>query len=280
MRVLIVGAKGQLGQEVAQFMKTQGTHEIFALDKQQLDITLYSDVMTLVSTIKPDVIINCAAYTAVDQAELHPETARAINTDASRNVAMAAKLLGSKLCFVSTDYVFDGEAQTLYKETDQANPINIYGKSKLAGEQEVQSILDKYFIVRTSWLYGDYGANFVKTMLRLAAERDSIKVVNDQIGSPTYAKDLAWFITKLIESDKYGLYHASNTGQCTWYEFAKAIFELKGITSIEVNPCTTAEYIQLAKRPKFSVMEHKAMKENGFGEMRHWRAALEDSWIK
>ncbi|TCZ76851.1 dTDP-4-dehydrorhamnose reductase [Paenibacillus albiflavus] len=279
MRVLIVGAKGQLGQEVVQFMRTQGTHEIVALDKQKLDITLYPDVMNTVSTIKPDVIINCAAYTAVDQAELHPETARAINTDASRNVAMAAKAVGSKLCFVSTDYVFDGVALTPYKETDQTNPINVYGMTKLAGEQEVKSILNDYFIVRTSWLYGEYGTNFVKSMLKLASERDSIKVVNDQVGSPTYAKDLALFISNLIRTEKYGIYHTSNTGQCTWYEFAKKIFEIKGIKHLEVIPCTTDEYPQLAKRPKFSVMENAAMKINGFSQMRHWEEALEDSWI-
>jgi dTDP-4-dehydrorhamnose reductase len=177
------------------------------------------------------------------------------------------------LCYISTDYVFDGKASQPYNEYDNTNPSGIYGKSKRAGELAVQTLNTKYFIVRTSWLYGSHGNNFVKTMLKLGKKKDQLNVVHDQVGSPTYTVDLCLFLADLIQTEKYGIYHVSNTGACSWFEFAKAIFEESGI-SIQVNPCTTVEFPKPAPRPKYSVMDHMSIRTNDFQDLQHWRVAL------
>ncbi|WP_141336619.1 dTDP-4-dehydrorhamnose reductase [Paenibacillus sp. tmac-D7] len=278
MKVLVTGAKGQLGQDVVSLFQQQ-QHDVWGMTRNELDITDQEQCISKISEIQPDVIVHCAAYTAVDQAETDEDQAYAVNAVGTRNLAVAAEQFGSKLCYISTDYVFDGQASKPYTEYDNTNPTGVYGKSKRAGEWLVQNLSSKFFIVRTSWVFGLHGNNFVKTMLKLAQERSQLKVVHDQIGSPTYTADLAEFILQLVSTEKYGIYHASNAGVCSWFEFAKAIFEERGI-NITVDPCTTEEFPRPAPRPKYSVMDHLSIRTNGFEDMRHWRDALRDFLAK
>ncbi|MEV5027361.1 dTDP-4-dehydrorhamnose reductase [Paenibacillus sp. LPE1-1-1.1] len=271
MKIVITGANGQLGRELSEW--TTGTAEIIGFGRHELDITSLPACRNLFALHQPDVVIHCAAYTAVDKAESEPDEAFRVNAAGTRNVAVAAREVGAKLCYISTDYVFDGTGTTPYNEYDKTNPLTVYGKSKFAGEQLVQTLYDRYYIVRTSWVFGKYGNNFVKTMLKLAEERDQLKVVADQIGSPTYTYDLAEFLLELVHTDYYGIYHASNSGTCSWYDFAQAIFEESG-SKIILEPCTTAEFPRPAPRPAYSVMDHSAMRSNGFNVLRPWREAL------
>ncbi|WP_414698875.1 dTDP-4-dehydrorhamnose reductase [Paenibacillus sp. LPE1-1-1.1] len=271
LKIVITGANGQLGRELSEW--TTGTAEIIGFGRHELDITSLPACRNLFALHQPDVVIHCAAYTAVDKAESEPDEAFRVNAAGTRNVAVAAREVGAKLCYISTDYVFDGTGTTPYNEYDKTNPLTVYGKSKFAGEQLVQTLYDRYYIVRTSWVFGKYGNNFVKTMLKLAEERDQLKVVADQIGSPTYTYDLAEFLLELVHTDYYGIYHASNSGTCSWYDFAQAIFEESG-SKIILEPCTTAEFPRPAPRPAYSVMDHSAMRSNGFNVLRPWREAL------
>jgi dTDP-4-dehydrorhamnose reductase len=272
LKVLVTGANGQLGRELTEWRDSR--FEIHGYSREFLDVSDLQQCRSIVAQVQPDAIIHCAAYTAVDKAEMEPDEAFRINSSGSRNIALAARENGAKLCLVSTDYVFDGTSQTAYNEYDQPNPKTVYGKSKLAGEQLVQTLHERYFIVRTSWVYGKYGNNFVKTMLKLSEERDELKVVADQVGSPTYTYDLAGFLFELVRTDYFGIYHASNTGTCSWYDFAKAIFAESG-KSTAVEPCTTAEFPRPAPRPAFSMMDHAALRTNGFHNLPHWRDALQ-----
>lgn len=272
MKVFVTGANGQLGQELVKQL-TNLEIELVAYTKSELDICNLFAVIQEVQKVKPDVIINATAYTKVDLAESNQELAFAVNAYGQRNLAVAAEKVGAKICYVSTDYVFDGEATEPYEEHALVNPIGVYGKSKYAGEQLTQTLSTKYFIVRTAWVYGEYGPNFVKTMLRLANERDELGVVSDQIGSPTYTVDLADFILQLVQTEQYGIYHCTNSGTCSWYEFAKAIFEENGI-EIKVNPLSTEQYPTPAKRPAYSVLSHQALTINGFKPIRHWQEGL------
>jgi len=272
MRILVTGAEGQLGVDVVEACKANHM-EVLGVGRSQLDVTDLVQSKAVVASFMPDVIIHCAAYTAVDQAETEADKAYAVNAFGARNMAVAAEAVKAKLCLVSTDYVFDGKGAAPYREYDPVNPLGIYGKSKYAGERLVQSLASRYFIVRTSWLYGRHGSNFVKTMLRLAQDKTSISVVSDQIGSPTYSADLAAFLIELTATEHYGIYHASNTGTCSWYEFSQAIFEESGIP-MTVLPCTTEQFPRPAPRPKYSVMDHTAIRANGFAELPHWRVSL------
>lgn len=280
MKVLVTGAAGQLGTDVVSLFQEAG-HTVFACDRNNLDITDQDACFMALNELKPNAVIHCAAYTAVDQAEQEVDSAFAVNADGTRNLVIASERIGAKFCYISTDYVFDGLSKEPYHEYDNTNPQSIYGKSKRAGEILVQSLSSAYFIVRTSWVYGLHGNNFVKTMMRLGAEKPEIKVVNDQKGSPTYTVDLAHFLLELVQTEKYGIYHASNTGTCTWYEFAEAIFaEAELLTDksypAKVNPCTTEEYPLPAPRPQNSVMEHVAIRTNGLTDLRPWREGLRD----
>lgn len=272
IRVLVTGAGGQLGRELALWPE-HPEWVLVGLGRNEMDITSLEQCRRAVAEHAPDVVIHCAAYTAVDQAESDPDAAFRINAVGTRNVALASREVGAKLIYVSTDYVFDGNCDQPYREYDGTNPQSVYGKSKLAGEQLVQSLHDRWFIVRTSWVYGLHGANFVKTMLKLGKEKDKLGVVHDQHGSPTYTKDLAAFLLQLAGTESYGIYHASNTGSCTWFEFAKAIFEESGMT-IELNPCTTEEFPRPAPRPRYSVMDHGSIRVNGLEDLPPWREAL------
>jgi dTDP-4-dehydrorhamnose reductase len=272
MKILVTGANGQLGRELVLLPAPRDT-EIVGFTREELDITDLGQCRSVIQSHKPDAIIHCAAYTKVDQAESEPDEAYRVNTYGTRNAALAAEEVGAKFVYISTDYVFDGRADKPYREYDRTDPQTVYGRSKLAGEQLVQSLSSRYFIVRTSWVYGKHGANFVKTMLKLAEERDRLKVVHDQIGSPTYTLDLARFLLELVKSDYYGIYHASNSGVCSWYEFAKAIFEERRL-NVHVEPCTTEEFPRPAPRPAWSVLDHGAIRAHGFEPLRPWREAL------
>lgn len=272
MKVLVTGANGQLGSDIVRLLRKQG-HVVYAHSRDTLDITRLEQCRDVLHAQRPDVIIHCAAYTSVDKAESDEDGAYLVNAVGSRNIAVAAEQIEAKLCYMSTDYVFDGESAQAYREYDLTNPQTIYGKSKLAGEQLVQTLSSKYFIVRTSWVYGAQGQNFVKTMLKLGKEKSSLQVVQDQVGSPTYTVDLASFLEKLIRTEYYGIYHASNSGSCSWYEFAQVIFEEAGI-KIELLPCTTEQFPRPARRPKNSALEHLSIRTNGFEDMRGWRDAL------
>lgn len=279
MRVLVTGAEGQLGRDVVHVFNTVSNIVVSGLGRQELDITDFNQCKKVINLIRPDVIIHCAAYTAVDKAESDEDQAYAVNTLGTRNLAVAAESIGSKVCYISTDYVFDGRSDKPYKEYDVVNPINVYGKTKQAGETMVISFSHRYFIVRTSWVFGLHGNNFVKTMLKLAEERDHIKVVDDQKGSPTFTEDLAEFIYELIQTDKYGIYHASNSGSCSWYEFAKTIIEEKKLGTAII-PCATEDFPRPAPRPRFTVMDHLSIRANGFKELRPWKEALSEFLIK
>ncbi|WP_066297124.1 dTDP-4-dehydrorhamnose reductase [Bacillus sp. FJAT-29937] len=272
MKIVITGANGQLGQELVQQLQ-QTSFTIYAFTKNDLDITDTENVQKVIGEIQPHVIINAAAYTKVDLAETEEELAFIVNGFAQRNLAVAAEKVGAKICYVSTDYVFDGESSTPYGEYETCKPLGVYGKSKYVGEQLTQSLSSKYFIVRTAWVYGEYGPNFVKTMIKLAEDRNEIGVVHDQVGSPTYTVDLAEFIIKLIQTDKFGIYHATNSGTCSWYEFAKAIFEGLGLDT-KVNPLTSDRFSRPAARPSYSVLDNMALRVNGFPQLRHWKEGL------
>jgi len=271
LTLLVTGANGQLGQELVRMSSDRV--RLVGYGRDQLDITDLKQCREALAAVRPDAVIHAAAYTAVDKAEAEPDEAYRVNALGTRNLAIAAREQGAKLCYVSTDYVFNGRGTSPYNEYDNTDPQSVYGKSKRAGEVLLQSLSDRYFIVRTSWVYGKYGNNFVKTMLKLAAERDSVTVVEDQIGSPTYTYDLAKFLIELAQTEAYGIYHASNTGVCSWYEFAQAIFEESGI-AIRTEPCTTEQFPRPAPRPAYSVMDHAAIRQNGFTDLRPWREAL------
>ena len=283
MKILITGANGMLAKSVKERLK-EG-NELVCTDVEELDITNGQMVMEFVSKEKPDYIINCAAYTAVDKAEEAGEIVEKINADGPMNLAKAAKANDSILVHISTDYVFGGEldVEKDYKEDDEKNPVTAYGITKLHGEEKIQENTDKYYIFRTAWLYGD-GNNFVRTMLKLGEAKDEISVVADQHGSPTYAEDLANIIGEAIEKKiPYGIYHATNQGYITWYDFTKAIFEDAGIICA-VNPVTTEQYIDMmkitqAKRPKNSQLSKEKLLAQGI-TVPEWEDALKRYLIK
>ena len=255
MRILVTGARGMLGTDLVCILEEK-EHEVFATDIDELDITQLDFLRKMTEEISPDIIINCAAYTDVDKAEEEPDKAFLINGIGVQNLALVCKDLDIDLCHISTDYVFDGTKEEPYTPNDVPCPLNTYGKSKLAGEKYIQEILSKFYIIRTSWLYGKYGKNFVYTILNLAKKQKKLKVVNDQIGSPTWTMTLAQVIAKIIPTHKYGLYHATDKTESgiSWYEFAKEIVRLSGLKS-EVIPVKTEEFPRPAKRPTNSVLD-------------------------
>jgi dTDP-4-dehydrorhamnose reductase len=280
MKVFVTGSAGQLGQDLMLLLQGED-YEVLGCDRQEMDITDLDQCSEVIGGFGPDVVIHCAAHTAVDAAETDIDAAYLINATGSRNVALAAEKAGAKLVYISTDYVFGGMGTQPYHEYDNTDPKSIYGKSKRAGEILVQSLSSKFFIVRTSWVYGKYGSNFVKTMLKLGQEKPLLQVVDDQKGSPTYTVDLARFLLELIQTEKYGVYHASNSEFCTWYEFTQAIFaeaeEILGLTfTAKLEPCTTEQFVRPAPRPHNSMLEHLAIRTNGFQDIRPWREGLRD----
>ena len=273
MKILITGSDGMLGHDLADVLK--GKHELILTTSKTLDITDKNHVIDFVSSQKPDMLINAAAYTDVDGCEKNQELAYSVNGEGVRNLAMACKKIGCGLVHISTDYVFSGENTRPWVEDDETGPISVYGKSKLEGEKAICEILDKYFILRTAWLYGVNGRNFPKTMLELSENHSKITVVYDEVGTPTYTLDLAQAISKLIETDCYGIYHLTNSGSCSWCEFARYIFEIAG-ADIEVVPVTADEFARPAPRPSYSVLENRNWVENGFEPLRNYTEAIKE----
>lgn len=276
MKLLVTGARGQLGTDICRELTARGA-TFSGVDREELDITDGAAVMEFIREYKPDGVIHCAAYTAVDRAESEEELCRSVNAFGTRNIALACAGAGAKMIYISTDYVFDGQKDGAYCVGDIKNPRSVYGRTKSEGEEYVKSLLEKYFIVRISWVFGAAGNNFVKTMLRLAGSKNELNVVCDQHGSPTYTADLAPLLCDMIETDRYGTYHATNGGECSWHGFASEIFRLAG-KDIKVNPVTTEEYARLVKgqapRPLNSVMSKKSLTDNGFALLPDWRDAL------
>lgn len=272
MRVLVTGVKGQLGYDVVKELKKRG-HQPIGVDRDEMDLMDNDAIRTFIMDLKPEAIIHCAAYTAVDKAEEEVEVCYQVNAEATKIISECAKELDIKLIYISTDYVFDGTKDGEYVETDIPNPINVYGASKLKGEQYVQDLLDRYYIVRISWVFGINGNNFIKTMRRLGMERDELNIIHDQVGSPTYTGDLAPLLIDMMETDKYGIYHATNEGTCSWYEFANEIFKQSGI-EVKVSPISTDKYPTLAKRPLNSRLNKYKLVESGFKSLPNWNDSL------
>lgn len=276
MKVLVTGAKGQLGYDVVNELTLRG-HEAIGVDISEMDITSAAQTMNVIAEISPDAVIHCAAWTAVDAAEDNEDAVRRVNADGTRNVASACKAVGAKMMYISTDYVFDGQGTEPWQaDCKTFAPLNIYGRTKLEGEKAVAETLDKYFIVRIAWVFGAHGKNFVDTMLRLGQTHDTLRVVNDQIGTPTYTPDLARLLVDMIETDKYGYYNATNEGgYISWYDFACEIFRQAGMKT-KVIPVTTEEYgLSRAKRPFNSRLDKSKLSANGFKPLPDWRDALE-----
>ena len=266
-KVLVTGAKGMLGQDLCPVLEDSG-YEVIETDVDNFDITSPNMVSNLLMKEKPEILIHCAAYTNVDKAEDEPDTARKINSLGTKNLAQACAKLGITLVYISTDYVFNGEKTEKYLPDDEPNPINVYGQTKLEGENYIKEICKKYYILRTAWLYGIHGKNFVETMISMA-DKPELKVVNDQIGCPTWTMELAQGIVEIIEEEfPFGIYHVCGSGSCSWFEFAQEIFKLTGET-VNLIPCTTDEFPRKAKRPPHSVMENQNL-------CRNWKLALKD----
>ena len=275
--ILITGANGQLGNEMQMLSEENSEYTYFFTDVAELDICNKQAVMDFVRTNDINVIVNCAAYTAVDKAEENVELCTKLNADAVGYLAEAAEANQSEFIQVSTDYVFDGTAHVPYQETDPTCPNSAYGSTKLAGEQNALTLCSRAMVIRTAWLYSTFGNNFVKTMIRLGKERDSIGVIFDQIGTPTYARDLARVIfTAIRQGVVPGVYHFSNEGVCSWYDFTKAIHRLAGITDCKVNPLHTEEYPTPAKRPHYSVLDKTKIKNTYHIEIPYWEDSLKE----
>lgn len=272
MKVLVTGVKGQLGFDVVNELEKRGI-EAVGVDIQEMDITDRTSVEQVIRQEAPDAVIHCAAYTAVDAAEENEALCRRVNADGTRNIAEVCKALDSKMIYISTDYVFSGEGERPWEPEDERAPKSVYGQTKYEGELAVQELLEKYFIVRIAWVFGVNGRNFVKTMLKLAENHDTITVVNDQFGSPTYTYDLARLLVDMVQTDKYGIYHATNEGICSWYDFACAIFKEAGI-SMNVKPVTSEEYGAKASRPANSRMSKEKLTQQGFERLPAWQDAL------
>ena len=272
MRILVTGVKGQLGHDVVNELAKRG-HTPIGVDVEEMDITDASAVEKEMKKEPLDAVIHCAAYTAVDAAEDNREICMRVNAEGTRNIARVCRELDLKMVYISTDYVFDGEGERPWEPDDPRDPLNVYGESKYQGELAVEEYLEKYYTVRIAWVFGVNGKNFIKTMLRLAESQKEINVVNDQIGSPTYTYDLAVLLVDMVETEKYGRYHATNEGLCTWYEFAKEIFRQAEV-DIRVNPVSSDEFPAKAKRPHNSRMDKRKLVRNGFRPLPPWQDAL------
>lgn len=277
MKVLVTGVKGQLGYDVMRELAKRNIEGV-GVDIDEMDITDAKSVDKVICEANPDAVIHCAAWTAVDAAEDEDkhEKVRLVNVEGPRNIAKVCKKLDIKMIQISTDYVFDGEGTRPWEPDDKTGPVSVYGLTKRDGENAVMEILDKFFIVRIAWVFGINGKNFVKTMLNLGKTHDTLTVVNDQWGSPTYTYDLARLLVDMVQTEKYGIYHATNEGFINWHQFACAIFKAAGMDNVTVKPVTTAEYgVSKAKRPFNSRMDKSKLDANGFERLPKWEDALE-----
>lgn len=272
MKVLVTGVRGQLGHDVLECLKARNMDGIGA-GREEFDITDAEETECFILACQPDIVIHCSAYTKVDLAESEQELCRRVNAEGTENIARAVKKLDAKMILISTDYVFEGNGEQFYLPEDMPEPQSTYGRTKLMGEQAVKKILEKYFVVRISWIFGSNGGNFVKTMLRLGRERQEVRVVCDQYGSPTYTRDLAELLCDMAETEKYGIYHATNEGVCSWAEFTGEIFKQAGIQA-KVTPIPTSEYPTPAVRPKNSRLSNQCLTDAGFRRLPGWKDAL------
>lgn len=267
MKILVTGAKGMLGQDLCPILEDNG-YETIETDVDSLDITDFDACLEFIKREAPDFVIHCAAYTNVDKAEGDLITAKRINVKGTENVAKACSDIGATMVYISTDYIFDGTKKTPYLPEDVPKPLNNYGLTKFEGEEIVKKYCENYYIIRTSWLYGHYGTNFVETMLTLAKDKKQIKVVDDQIGCPTWTVELSNGIADVIENEDFGTYHICGGGETSWFDFAKEIFLLENL-GVDVQPCSTEDFPRPANRPKYSVMDNQK-------RCRHWKLALKD----
>lgn len=274
MRVLVTGVKGQLGHDVVNEMAKRGMESV-GVDVEEMDITDREACHKVITEANVDAVIHCAAYTAVDAAEDNVEVCRRVNADGTRNIAEVCRELSIKMMYISTDYVFDGQGVRPWDPDDARNPLNVYGQTKYEGELAVEELVEKFFTVRIAWVFGVNGKNFIKTMLRIGKERGAATVVDDQIGSPTYTYDLARLLVDMIQTEKYGRYHATNEGLCSWYEFACEIFRAAGMDEVKVTPVPTSQYpASRARRPMNSRMSKEKLTENGFERLPAWQDAV------
>jgi dTDP-4-dehydrorhamnose reductase len=276
MKILVTGAKGMLGRDLVPLLEEAG-HQVTATDIDELDITVVPQIEEAVKAAEPDLIINCAAYTQVDKAEEEPKRAFWINEKGSENIALVCRQAGIDLCYLSTDYVFNGEKKGFYTSDDKTEPINVYGASKLAGENAIRKLWDRHYIIRTSWLYGKNGKNFVNTILDLAKKQDEIKVVDDQVGSPTWTVSLSRVMSKIIGTGRYGIFHVTDEtdGGISWYRFAQEIMRLARL-DCRVVPVRSSEFPRPARRPKNSVLDLSAVKAFFDKEIADWQESLEE----
>ena len=274
-KILVTGVKGQLGYDCVRELKERGYQYVLGIDKEELDITDEKSVQDYILSYKPDVVMHNAAWTAVDKAEQMPDAVYAVNALGPKYIAEACKKISATMFYISTDYVFDGKGNKPFEVDDPKGGLSVYGKTKLAGENFVREILNKYFIIRISWVFGINGHNFIKTMLSLADKGlKEINVVSDQIGSPTYTYDLSKLMCDMMVTERYGTYHATNEGICNWYEFACEIFRQAGM-KVDVTPVPASEYPTRARRPENSRMSKEKLTENGFERLPSWQDALE-----
>lgn len=276
MKILITGAKGMMGSDLMKVLSQKKEYNLIGATRNDFDITDYSQTLQFLKDKRPDIVIHAAAYTKVDDCESHPETAYKVNEAGTKNVASGCKDINAKLICISTDYIFNGRKNIPYLENDIPEPLSVYGDSKLKGEQAVQDNLNDFIIVRTSWLFGRNGNNFISAILKQAEKTKTIKVVNDQTGSPTYTIDLSHAIEKLISCNAKGTFNITNSGECSWYQFAKKILELAGIKGVDVVPITSEELKRLARRPAYSILDCSKFKSVTNYNMRHWEEALKD----
>ena len=272
MKILVTGVKGQLGYDICRIL-SQRSIEHRGVDIEDFDITDAKATNDYIRSYQPDAIIHCSAFTAVDKAEDMPEACERVNCEGTRNIALVAKEIGAKMMYISTDYVFAGDGEQFYTPDDLPAPTSVYGITKYQGELAVRELLERFFIVRISWVFGINGANFVKTMLRLSETRTDLNVVCDQIGSPTYTLDLAELLCDMIVTDRYGVYHATNEGVCSWADFSAEIMR-QANRQTKIHPIPSSEYPQKAKRPSNSRMSKDKLTENGFSRLPDWKDAL------
>jgi dTDP-4-dehydrorhamnose reductase len=275
--LLVIGAKGMLGRDLMSILRSSlPKDEVIGWDIEEIDIRKEEDTVSKIEKLLPNVVINIAAYTDVDGCELDEEKAFAVNAEGTKHVALAASKCHAKMVYLSTDYVFDGDKREPYWESDSPHPLNVYGRSKLKGEQYVQELVRNSLIIRTQWLYGRFGKNFVSSILRQAGEKKVLSIVNDQIGSPTYTVDLAEAISILIQSDAHGIFHVANSDLCTWYTFGQAILKLTGMNRVRVIPVSTKELGRPAARPSYSALNCQKLKKETGLTLRPWSEALKD----
>ena len=272
MRILVTGARGQLGMDLVEELAGRG-HDVIGADLQEMDITDAQSVERFFGATKPEAVIHCAAYTATDRAEAEPELCRQVNAEGTRHIAQACRAHGAKLLYISTDYVFDGTGDTPFSVDAPTGPLSVYGQTKYDGERAVRELVERHFVVRISWVFGLHGKNFVRTMLRLGKENDRVFAVNDQVGSPTYTRDLSRLLADMIVTERYGTYHATNEGYCSWYEFVLEIFACAGYTT-EVVPVDSDYFKTAVRRPLNSRMDKSALDDNGFDRLPTWQDAV------